>query len=108
MISYRKSFVSIINLTFIIVFIIQLSLVIYEYVHPHEVATTQFHQKLANLSEFPIILKLCIKEGFNETKLKSYGYKSEFHYYMGQSIKNKTTYGWNGHDNVSSSSEGCR
>ena len=47
--------------------------------------------------EFPLIFKICIKPGFNDTELRNLGYLNGFRYLMGMSLYNKSHFGWAGH-----------
>ena len=67
-----------------------------EYIHPPEASTSMHHEDL-NKTDFPVIIKVCLKEGFNMTRLKNNGYSSEFDYFTGRKyIKDSTpsSEGW--------------
>ena len=51
--------------------------------------------------EFPLIIKVCISPGFNDTILKEVGYDDTFSYFLGISRFNQSFYGWAGHTNTS-------
>ena len=46
---------------------------------------------------FPVLVKICMGNAFDETKLREYGYDSVFRYFMGKSNLNPNVYGWSGH-----------
>ena len=47
--------------------------------------------------EFPLIFKICIKPGFNDTELRNLGYRNSFSYLLGMSMFNESLFGWAGH-----------
>ena len=47
--------------------------------------------------EFPLIFKICIRPGFNETEVKNLGYRTSWEYLLGRSRYNGSIYGWAGH-----------
>ena len=47
--------------------------------------------------EFPLIFKICIKPGFNDSELRNLGYKNSLFYLLGKSRYNKSHFGWAGH-----------
>ena len=47
--------------------------------------------------EFPVIFKICIYPGINNTALKEVGYSEIWDYFTGKSDHNKSFYGWAGH-----------
>ena len=64
---------------------------------------TQVETKTLQGRDFPLIFKICPQPGFKEHDVfKENGYESFYHYFMGRSMFNKTSYGWAGHKNDSS------
>ena len=53
--------------------------------------------KMANVPEFPVVFKVCIKPAFDLGSLNASGYRSEYDYFLGRSKFNSTIFGWAGH-----------
>ena len=59
--------------------------------------------------EFPLVIKICVVPGFNQTALRELGYKDTYSYFAGRDLlvsdsdyKNvSSTYSWEGHTNDS-------
>ena len=47
--------------------------------------------------DFPLVAKICIIPGFNQTALYGVGYDGTVNYFVGQSRFNYSLYGWAGH-----------
>ena len=47
--------------------------------------------------DFPLVFKICIKPGFNETELRILGYHNSLDYLFGQSKYNESLFDWAGH-----------
>ena len=49
--------------------------------------------------EFPLVIKICVIPGFNQTALQELGYKEAFSYFVGRDkyYNDNSTYGWAGH-----------
>ena len=48
--------------------------------------------------EFPVVFKFCFKPSINQTALHELGYADMWSYMMGQSMYNKSLFGWAGHN----------
>ena len=70
--------------------------VVYDWVYPSQKTTDVTEKKLDDI-EFPIIFKICIKPGFNNTAFKEEGYSDITDYFLGRSRFNSSVYGWAGH-----------
>ena len=80
----------------LVAFLTQTSMLIQSMMDPQE--TLIGTQKVGfEKIEFPLIFKICIKPGFNDTELRGLGYFNGFTYLMGESMYNKSHFGWAGH-----------
>ena len=80
----------------LLAFFTQLSTLIGGMINPKE--TLIGTQKVGfDKIEFPLIFKICIKPGFNETELRNLGYFNSLTYLMGISMFNESHFGWAGH-----------
>ena len=64
--------------------------------YPRETFSRFEKRKLEEI-EFPVIFKICIYPGINNTALKEVGYSEIWDYFTGKSDHNKSFYGWAGH-----------
>ena len=71
-----------------------------EYVNPSVTITQEKTEKLGDI-QFPVVLKICIIPGFNETAIREAGYNESWFYFHGQSKFNGSIFGWAGHNNRS-------
>ena len=81
---------------FVAIFFLQFYNISENFYNPSKTRTSKHHEDLIDM-EFPILLKLCIKPGYNWEKLQDYGYESDFHFYAGLSRHNKSIFGNFGH-----------
>ena len=51
--------------------------------------------------EFPLVIKLCVVPGFNQTALQELGYSDTYSYFVGRDENVNSTYGWAGCTNES-------
>ena len=80
----------------LVAFLTQTSMLIERMLNPQE--TLIGTQKVGfEKIEFPLIFKICIKPGFNDTELRKLGYLNGFTYLMGVSRYNHSHFGWAGH-----------
>ena len=84
----------IVNFFCIFMFVFQMSRHITQYSSEKELYTTKEKTTLENLS-FPLVLKVCVNPGFNNTALLFYGYKDTNDYFTGYAI-NGSFVGWTG------------
>ena len=79
------------------IFLIQLVILVSNYVQPTELNTAMKIVKLEQLDEFPLVFQFCIRPGFNMTKLKHNGYYDMDNYFWGTAEGSKDV-GWAGND----------
>ena len=106
-----ETFFSVINILCALAFIVQMSLLVADFLDPSDLNTITYQLKLHQIP-FPVNFKLCAIPGFNQTMLTKYGYlvnagyKFIFHsclnqdipaYFHGQSRLNNSIFGWTGH-----------
>ena len=53
------------------------------------VTNTNMEEKELKDIGFPLVLKICVTPGFNETAIKIAGYKNIFEFFLGKSMHNK-------------------
>ena len=80
-----------------IVFVIQLGYLIPEYIEPTKLNRNTEIINLADLEEFPLVFKFCIRPGLNMTELKRAGYPNIDFYFWGiMHSAWDTDVGWDG------------
>ena len=52
--------------------------------------------RVRDLEEFPLVLQVAIREGFDSNGLKREGYQDVDSYFYGQSLFNSSIIGWRG------------
>ena len=80
-------------------FLVQLRSVYMNYMNPTVFNTVVENMNLHEL-EFPLVFKICVKPGFNNSALEEAGYDSSFgplDYFIGKSKYNRSYHGWAGH-----------
>ena len=80
----------------LLAFLTQISILIYDMINPTRTLTATQKVDFADI-EFPLVFKVCIKPGYNETELRKLGYRNSLAYLAGMSMFNKSTFGWAGH-----------
>ena len=65
--------------------------------------TTQVEMVDLGDKQFPMVFKICLTPGFNDTEIQNAGYRNLLSYFGGQSSFNKSLFGWGGHTNSSES-----
>ena len=80
----------------LLAFLVQTTTLIAGMVSPKDTVIKTQKIDLAEI-DFPLIFKVCVKPGFNETQLKILGYRNSHDYLVGTSKYNKTVFGWAGH-----------
>ena len=63
---------------------------------PTQTVTKTVKKNMTDI-EFPVVFKICIKPGFNETVLNEVGYSNTWDYFVGKSRYNWSLRGWAGH-----------
>ena len=77
-------------------FSIQIFLLIYSQVEPSQTVTSTTKEAIT-AQDYPVVFKICIKPGFNESALWEFGYNSAAGYFSGESRFNESLVGWAGH-----------
>ena len=90
---------TILSLVFSTIFLIQLGILISNYVQPTELNTVMKIVKLDQLDEFPLVFQFCIRPGFNMTALQYHGYRTMDDYFWG-SVSGSKDVGWAGNDTL--------
>ena len=65
------------------------------YISPTALNTTVSKSSLADLA-FPLVFKICLKPGYDISKLESYGYMNVYDYFNGTTGKEDVFVGWAG------------
>ena len=79
-----------------LVFVIQLGYLIPEYIEPTKLNRNTEIINLADLEEFPLVFKFCIRPGWNLTMLETHGYPDIDHLFWGQTEDYDYDVGWEG------------
>ena len=79
------------------IFLIQLGVLVSNYVQPTELNTVMNIVKLDQLDEFPLVFQFCIRPGFNMTALQNHGYHTMDDYFWG-SVSGSKDVGWAGNN----------
>ena len=80
----------------LVAFMVQTTTLIVNMINPKE---TLIKTQIMDFDkiDFPLIFKVCITPGFNNTELKALGYRKSLDYLEGRSRFNKSIIGWAGH-----------
>ena len=86
------------NIVFTVLLAVQLSHILQGYIKPQTTRTWEEEVPLHSM-EFPLVVKVCVIPGFNQTALQEVGYKDTFAYFLGlpDSESGGSLYGWAGH-----------
>ena len=79
--------------------LVQLKSVFINYMEPTVFNVVVEERDLQDM-DFPLVFKICVKPGFNNTALEEAGYNTTFgplEYFLGRSKYNRSSYGWAGH-----------
>ena len=92
------SFLLIVNVVFMIAFLIHMFFIAYSMIHP-DTPTIKIYEKSLNEIEFPLSIKLCASEDRESDVMRhnTSGYERNFNFFLGQSMFNKSLIGWSGH-----------
>ena len=71
------------NVVFTVFFTIQLAHVLQGYIKPQTTRTWDEYARLEEM-EFPLVIKICVIPGFNQTAVREFGYKDIFSYFVGR------------------------
>ena len=89
---------TILSLVFSTIFLIQLGVLVSNYVQPTELNTVMKIVKLDQLDEFPLVFQFCIRPGFNMTELRRHGYSTDMDNYFWGIVSGSKYVGWAGND----------
>ena len=78
----------------------QLGHVLEGYIKPTITRTWEEDVPLEDI-DFPLVIKICVVPGFNQTALYEVGYYDAGGYFLGQSRFNESVIGWAGHTHTS-------
>ena len=89
------------NLVCTAILIVQLAYVLEVYVNP-KITHTWEEEVLLEDIDFPVVIKVCVIPGFNQTALNDVGYKDKLGYFYGinsssEPYGDSLNYGWAGH-----------
>ena len=84
------------NLACTAILTVQLANVLEGFVKPTTTRTWEEEVLLQDI-DFPVVIRICISPGFNETALREVGYNDTWSYFIGQSRFNDSVFGWAGH-----------
>ena len=65
--------------------------------HPTELKTTMNKEPLSTFDDFPLLGRICVKNGLDVKKLRYSGYSDPSGFYMEVSRYNDSIFGWSGH-----------
>ena len=85
-----------------VVFTIQLSFLIPGYIRPTQLNTVMERILLQEMEDFPLVFRVCVRPGFNISRLQELGYPSMEEYFWGWMDDNYTDIGWAGRGRNSS------
>ena len=84
------------NITCTTILTVQLAHVLEGYIKP-KILRTWDEEVLLEDIDFPVVIKICVVPGFNQTALYEVGYYDAWDYFLGQSRFNESVIGWAGH-----------
>ena len=87
-----------VNIVFTTFLTVQLVHIFERYIRPQTTQTWEEKVPIKDL-EFPLVLKICVIPGFNQTALQELGYRDTFAYFVGLDDPegDSLLYGWAGH-----------
>ena len=101
-----RTIMGIIRILFLLVFFVHVSFIGYFTIHP-ELPTIEKHIVDFKDIEFPFIFRLCATEKKDkDEKYRQFGYKNVYNLFLGESMYNRSIYGWNGHQENGSTIKG--
>ena len=80
----------------IIAFLVQISFITYGYIKLEHPVTKTYRQDLDEI-EFPVVFKVCVIPGFDDSAVKKEGYRGATGFFDGKSRFNDSILGWGGH-----------
>ena len=103
MLGRKTNFFSILNKVFLLACIAHLMFMAYYLAYPERPAIEVYRKNLNQL-EFPILFRVCVDEVENiSARFQKVGYTHYWYLFYGKSMHLNKTYGWNSHNNNSSS-----
>ena len=84
------------NLVCTAILTVQLGHVLEGYIKPTITRTWEEKVLLQDI-DFPVVIKICVVPGLNQTALWEVGYNDTWSYFLGQSKFNSSVFGWAGH-----------
>ena len=93
-----KTFWILVNVVFTAFLTVQLVHIFEVFIRPRTTRTWEEMVPIKNL-EFPLVIKICVIPGFNQTALQEVGYTDPFDYFVGLNDSEGISllYGWAGH-----------
>ena len=91
-----KTLLLLANITFTIILAAQLSQVLGGYFKPSNTRTWEEEVPLKDI-DFPLVMKICVNPGFNQSALFEMGYDNTWKYFIGQSRFHHLMFEWAGH-----------
>ena len=96
----------IIRFLFLLVFFVHVSFIGYFTIYPELPTIEKYRVNLKDI-EFPFIFRLCATEKKDkDAKYRRFGYKNVYNFFLGESLYNRSIYGWNGHQENGSTIKG--
>ena len=86
------------NLICLTAFTVQFGNILQGYIDPQQ---TNIRVSERNITTFPLVFKICLSPGLNESAIKEAGYWSGIDYFQGISKYNSSLVGWAGHTSTS-------
>ena len=88
------------NIVFTAFLTVQLARVFEDYIKPKTTRTWDEYARLEDM-DIPLVIKICVIPGFNQTALEKLGYYDTFSYFVGRDHygNENSTYGWAGRTN---------
>ena len=75
---------------------VQVLIITLSYLNPDQTVTDTYRYDLVEM-DFPVIFKICVVPGFNDSEVKRHGYAGTNDYFYGTSKFNGSIIGWGGH-----------
>ena len=91
-----KTLLILANIAFTVILAVQLSHVLEGYFKPTTTRTWEEEVPLKDI-DFPLVIKVCVIPGFNQSALIEMGYDNTWRYFLGLSRFNHSMFGWAGH-----------
>ena len=86
-----------IHLCCVIAFTVQLAMIAREYIRPTRTVVSSQIKELSQLTELPVVFKVCVDTGVTKAAVEAVGYQRKFHLFSGRSKFDGDLVGWSGH-----------